>query len=206
MFFLSLLIGTAGLLLPWGYLFAKKRARMKKFERQLPEALDLVARSLRAGVSFTGTLQHIRENFDDPLGPEFGQTLFQINYGYTIVDALKNMTSRVDCPDLSFFIVSVVLQGETGGNLAEISESIARVIRERFKFRDKVSSLTAEGKLTAIVLGCLPFGIIGALSVVNPGYLTPLYTDPVGILFSCVALALMGLGVFVIMRIIDIDV
>jgi tight adherence protein B len=118
---------------------------------------------------------------------------------------LKNMTGRVECPDLKFFIVSVVLQGETGGNLAEIAESIARVIRERFKFRDKVLALTAEGKLTAIVLGCLPFFVIAALAIANPGYLTPLYTEPVGKLISGAALAMMGLGIFVIIRIIDID-
>jgi tight adherence protein B len=206
MFSLSLLIGTAGLLLPWGYLYAKKRTRMKKFERQLPEALGLVARSLRAGVSFSGALQHITENFDDPLGTEFGKTLFQINYGYSVVDALKNMAGRIDCPDLKFFVVAVALQGETGGNLAEISESIARVIRERFKFRDKVSALTAEGRLTAIVLGCLPFFVIGALLVVSPGYLTPLYTEPAGKLISGAALVMMGLGAFFITRIIDIDI
>jgi tight adherence protein B len=193
-------------LLPWGYLYAKKRTRMKKFERQLPEALELVARSLRAGVSFTGALQHITENFDDPLGTEFGETLFQINYGYSVLDALKNMAGRVECPDLKFFVVAVALQGETGGNLAEISESISRVIRDRFKFRDKVRALTGEGRLTAIVLGCLPFAIVGALAIVNPGYLTPLYTEPVGKLISGIALAMMGLGAFVIIRIIDIEI
>jgi tight adherence protein B len=206
MFLLSLLIGITGLLLPWGYLYAKKRTRMKKFERQLPEALELVARSLRAGVSFSGALQQITDNFDDPMATEFGQALFQINYGYSVVDALKNMTGRVDCPDLKFFVVSVVLQGETGGNLAEISESISRVIRQRFQFKDKVSALTAEGRLTAIVLGCLPFGVIVALSLLNPGYLTPLYTEPFGQLLSAIALVLMGIGAFVITRIIDIDI
>ena len=206
MFFLSILTGTAGLLLPWGYLYVKKRIRMKRFECQLPEALELIARSLRAGVSFSGALQHITENFNDPLGTEFGETLSQINYGYTAVDALKNMTRRVECPDLKFFVVAVVLQGETGGNLAEISESIARVIRERFRFRDKVKALTAEGRLTAVVLGCLPVCVIVALSALNPGYLTPLYTEPVGKMISCIALIMMGLGVFVIMRIIDLEI
>jgi tight adherence protein B len=203
---LSILIGTAGLLLPWGYLYIKKRIRMKKFERQLPEALDLVARSLRAGISFSGALQHITENFDDPLGTEFAETLYQINYGYSVEDALKNMTKRVECKDLQFFVISVVLQGETGGNLAEISESISRVIRERFKFRDKVAALTAEGKLTAIILGCLPFFIIAALFVLNPNYLTPLFSEPAGQLISLIALLIMGFGVFVITRIIDLDI
>jgi tight adherence protein B len=206
MFFLSLLIGTAGLLLPWGYLYLKKRARMKKFESQLPEGLELIARSLRAGVSFSGALHHITENFDDPMGTEFGEALFQINYGYSVLDALKNMAGRVECPDLKFFVVAVALQGETGGNLAEISESISRVIRDRFKFRDKVRALTGEGRLTAIVLGCLPFAIVGALAIVNPGYLIPLYTEPVGKLISGIALAMMGLGAFVIIRIIDIEI
>lgn len=206
MFFLSILIGTAGLLLPWGYLYVKKRIRMKKFESQLPEALDLIARSLRAGLSFPGALQHITESFDDPMGTEFSETLFQVNYGYSVEEALKNMSRRVECPDLKFFIIAVILQGETGGNLAEISESIARVIRQRFVFKDKVSALTAEGRLTAIVLGCLPFFVIGALLVVSPGYLTPLYTEPAGKLISGAALVMMGLGTFFITRIIDIDI
>ena len=205
-FFLSLLIGTAGLLLPWGYLSVKKRIRLKKFERQLPEALDLIARSLRAGVSFSGALQHITENFDDPMGTEFSETLSQINYGYSVEDALQNMNRRIESPDLKFFIIAVVLQGETGGNLAEISESISRVIRQRFKFRDKVNALTAEGRLTAVVLGCLPLFVIGALLVVNPGYLTPLYTEPAGKLIAAIALVMMGIGAFVITRIIDIEI
>ncbi len=206
MFFFSILIGTAGLLLPWGYLYVKKRIRMKKFERQLPEALDLIARSLRAGLSFPGALQHITESFDDPMGTEFSETLFQINYGYSVEDALQNMNRRIDSTDLKFFIIAVVLQGETGGNLAEISESISNVIRQRFKFRDKVNALTAEGRLTAVVLGCLPFFVIGALLVVSPGYLTPLYTEPAGKLIAAIALIMMGIGAFVITRIIDIEI
>ena len=147
---------------------------MKKFERQFPEALDLMARSLRAGHAFSGGLQMVAQEFDDPMGAEFLRVMNEINYGSPVDQALKNLTHRIDVKDLTFFTVSVIMQRETGGNLAAILESIARLVRERFKLQGKIRALSAEGKLSAIILLALPFFVALALSIINPTYLTGL--------------------------------
>ena len=168
---------------------------MRKFERQLPDALDLVARSLRAGHAFSGGLQMVADEFDDPLGTEFQRTVAQINLGVSIEQALKNLADRVDCPDLKFFAVSVIIQRESGGNLAEILESISSLIRERFRLRGKIRTLTAEGKLSAGILVGIPFFVAFALSFMNPDYVRVLSTDPTGKILVAVALIMMGIGI-----------
>jgi tight adherence protein B len=156
-YFVSIPAGIAGLVSPFLYLKRKKKKRMAKFMAQLPEALDLVARSMKAGHAFSTGLKLAADEFDDPLGPEFDVALDEINFGVAVPDALRKMTHRVDCPDLNFFVVAVILQRETGGNLAEIIENIATLIRERFKFFGKVRTLAAEGVLSMWVLLSLPF-------------------------------------------------
>ena len=118
----------------------------------------------------------------------------------------KNLTQRVDVPDLKFFTVSVIIQRESGGNLAEILESIARLIRERFKLQGKIKTLSAEGKLSAIILVGLPFFVVLALSIINPQYLPVLLQDPAGKVMVIVALCMMGLGILIIKKIINIRV
>ena len=146
------------------------------------------------------------EEFRDPLGPEFEETLDEINFGVSVPEALKNLAHRVDCPDLRFFVVSVILQRETGGNLAEIIEGLAQLIRERFKFRGKVRVLTAEGRLSAVVLVVIPFLLFLAISFLNPSFLTPLVSDPLGRAIIFIAIFMMIVGVFVIRRIIKVEV
>jgi tight adherence protein B len=192
---LSLPFAVLMCLAPYFIASAKKRQRMRKFERQLPDALDLVARSLRAGHAFSGGLQMVADEFDDPLGTEFQKTTAQINLGVGVEQALKNLASRVDCPDLKFFAVSVIIQRESGGNLAEILESISSLIRGRFKLRGKIRTLTAEGKLSAAILIGLPIFVALALSFINPDYIRVLSTDPTGKLLVVAALIMMGLGV-----------
>jgi len=192
--------------LPFYYLVVRKRNRMQKFLRQLPEALDLIARGLRAGHAFTTGLKLASESFDDPLGPEFDETLDEINFGVSVPDALKNLAQRVDCPDLRFFIVSVIIQRETGGNLAEIIESIARIIRERFKFDDKLRVLSAEARFSAKVLVTFPFGILIALRFINPEYVNLLFEDPMGRMMLGVAATMMFVGIFVMARMVKIRV
>ena len=184
----------------------KKKKRMDKFMNQLPEALDLIARSLRAGHAFTSGMKMTAEQFDDPLGPEFDETLDEINFGVSVYDALKNLTQRVDCPDLKFFVVSVNLQRETGGNLAEIIENIATLIRERFKFFGKVRTLSAEGKLSAYILIGLPFCVMILLSFVNPEYIQTLFTEPEGRTALYVAGGMMLAGIVMIRKMIRIRV
>lgn len=199
---LSIFVGSV----PFLYLINKKSKRMKKFQAQLPEALDMMARSLRAGHAFSTGMKLASDEFDDPLGTEFGFTLDEINFGLGLTDALKHLVNRVDCPDLNFFAVSVILQRETGGNLAEIMQNIAHLIRERYKFYGKVRTLAAEGKLSMWVLISLPFFVAGAVYIVNRTYIMTLFTEHVGKIMCGVALILMIIGGFVMRRIVDIDV
>ncbi len=191
---------------PFVYLGVQKKKRMERFMNQLPEALDLIARSLRAGHAFTSGMKMVSEQFDDPLGPEFEETLDEINFGISVHDALKNLTDRVDCPDIKFFVVSVILQRETGGNLSEIIENIAHLIRERFKFFGKVRSLAAEGKLSAYILIGLPFCVILALSFINPTYIRTLFVEESGRKALYVAGAMMVAGIVMIRKMIRIRV
>jgi tight adherence protein B len=192
---LSLPVALLMGLIPYFIASARRRQRMKKFERQLPDALDLMARSLRAGHAFSGGLQMVADEFDDPLGTEFQRTIAQINFGVSAEQALKNLAGRVDCPDLKFFAVSVIIQRESGGNLAEILESISSLIRGRFKLRGKIRTLTAEGKLSAGILIGIPFFVALALSFINPEYIRVLFADPTGKMLVAAALIMMGLGI-----------
>jgi tight adherence protein B len=192
--------------IPFLYLLKKKNRRMAKLLSQLPDTLELIARALRAGHSFSTGMKLAADEFDDPIGPEFSETLDEINYGISVADSLKNLASRLDCPDLKYFVVSVILQRETGGNLAEIMDSIAYLVRERFKFQGKVRALSAEGKLSALILCLLPFFVVIALLVTSPEYIKILVTDPIGQIMAILSACLMVLGIFVMRRMIDITV
>jgi len=191
---------------PFFYILVKKRRRMEKFQRQLPDALDLIARALKAGHAFTGGLRMVAEELGDPIGREFEKTLNEINFGVGIPEALRNLANRVDCPDLKFFITSVIIQRETGGNLAEILSKIGYLIRERFKLQSRVRVLSSEGKLSAFILIAIPFIIALALSVLNPAYVRTLLTDPMGKVLIGFALFMMIIGIFVMKRMIQIKV
>lgn len=203
---LSLLLSLGAAMVPMLYIRSKKRRRMARFEKQLPEALGLIARSLRAGHAFTSGMKLAADEFSDPLGPEFEETLDAINFGLSVPEALKNLMLRVDCQDLKFFVVSVILQRETGGNLAEIIEGLAHLIRERFKFRGKVRVLSTEGKLSAVILYILPFALGSFLFVFHPDVVAPLHTDPIGRTIMWTMGGLLVLGLILIRRIIKVDV
>ena len=203
---LSLLIAFFLGVFPFLYVYLKKKRRMEKFQRQLPDALDLIARALKAGHAFTGGLKMVGDELGEPVGTEFEKTLHEINFGSGIAEALKGLTQRVDCPDLRFFIISVIIQRETGGNLAEILGKISYLIRERFKLQSRVQVLASEGKLSAIILIAIPFVIALALSVLNPVYMKTLFIDPVGKALVVFALVMMVIGMVVMKRMIEIRV
>jgi tight adherence protein B len=203
---LSLIIAFFLGVFPFLYVYLKKKRRMEKFQRQLPDALDLIARALKAGHAFTGGLKMVGDELEEPVGTEFEKTLHEINFGSGIPEALKGLTQRVDCPDLRFFIISVIIQRETGGNLAEILGKIAYLIRERFKLQSRVHVLASEGKLSAIILIAIPFVIALALSVLNPVYIKTLFVDPVGKVLVAFALIMMAIGIVVMKRMIEIKV
>jgi tight adherence protein B len=189
---------------PFSLVILKKRRRMNKLERQLPDALEMIARGLRAGHAFSTAIKFAADEFDDPLGPEFGKTLDEINFGVSVSEALKNLADRVDCLDVKYFVVSVIIQREAGGNLAEVMDKIAHIIRERFKFRGKVRVLSAEGKLTAFVLTALPFVVVIILSFTNPDYVKMLWVEPTGRIVTLVAAFMMAAGILIIRKMIHI--
>ena len=153
---LALIAAVCAGLAPSGYALFLKNRRMKKFEAQLPDALNLMAKALKAGHAFSSGLYMVSQEFSNPLGGEFEKVNHEINAGVSLEGTLINLLDRVDCPDLKFFSVSLILQKETGGNLAEILESISKLIRERFKLEGKIRSLAAEGKLSIYILSAIP--------------------------------------------------
>jgi len=192
--------------LPFKWVAMRKAKRMGDFERQLPEALELVGRALRAGHTFTSGMGMVVSEFADPIRIEFQKTLEEINFGVAVTVALDNLMDRVDCPDLSFFVVSVKIQNESGGNLAEIVSNISWLIRERFKLKGRIMVLSAEGRMAAWVLCLLPFCVAGLVQLLNPGYMSLLFDNPVGVFMSYGILALMVMGVLVIRKMIRIEV
>ena len=203
---LCLIISVVLFASPFIYLVNKKQKRMHKFQRQLPEGLDMIARSMKAGHAFTTGLRLAADEFEDPLGPELGYALEEINFGVSVPDALKKLVRRLECQDLNFFVVSVILQRETGGNLAEIIEGIAHIIRERFKLLDRIQTLSAEGKISAVILVIIPLVVAAILYLRNPKYIMVLATDPTGRVMVAVVVAMMLIGIYVMKRIINIKV
>ncbi|MGD9878178.1 type II secretion system F family protein, partial [Desulfococcus sp.] len=203
---LAVLLGLILAVAPFFHLKLKKEARLKKFRQQLPEGLDLIARALRAGHAFSNGLKLASEEFDDPLGTELKETIDEINYGLSNPEALKNFGRRVDCQDLNFFIIAVIIQQESGGNLSEIIENITHIIRERFKFYDKVRALTAEGRLSALIIAVAPFFLFAYFYFTNPDYLELLLTHDVGRFMLVFAAVMMVIGIWVIKKIVDIEV
>lgn len=202
----ALLLAALPAAAPYLYLLIRKRARIEKFRKQMPEALDLVARSLKAGHALPSGMKLAAEQFEDPLGPEFSETLDEINFGVSVGDALKNLAHRMPCQEVQYFVVAVILQRETGGNLAELMESLARLIRENYKFQGKVRALSAEGRLSAVVLVALPFLVAGWIQVSTPAFLETLTGEPIGRLMLTGAGIMMAMGIIVIRNMIKIDV
>jgi len=191
-----------GGIIPYLYMRYQRKQRFAEFQRQLPDALDLVARALRAGHAFSVGMKMVGDEFSDPIGPEFSRAVEEISFGIDVPEALKNLSERIECMDLSFFVTSLIVQRETGGNLAEILESISRLIRQRFELLGRVQALAAEGKLSAYILFGLPFAIAGILWQLNKGYMQLLITDPMGINMITIAGVLMCVGAIIMRKMI----
>ncbi|MBN3746257.1 type II secretion system F family protein [Burkholderia sp. Se-20373] len=192
--------------LPMMYVMRCRGKRMRKLERQLPDICDMIARALRSGHSFTSTLGMVGDEFPEPMGGEFRVTFDEVNYGVSLHDALLNLVTRVPVQDLRYFVIAVLIQRETGGNLAELLDSIAALIRERFKLFDKVRVLSAEGRLSAWILGLLPFGTAAVMALLNREFLSVLWEDPAGIRMVGTMLVSMLFGLIWIRRIVRIRV
>lgn len=192
--------------LPIALLLRRRTKRLQKIEGQLPDAMDLMSRALRAGHAFPSALSMVGSEAPDPIATEFRIASDEIAYGVATDAALGNLAARVPSPDVRYFVMAVVIQRETGGNLSELLGKLSELVRERFKLFAKVRALAAEGKLSAYILVGLPIVVGAVIQLLNPKYLSVLFSDPVGLMLVYGAIGLMLLGIFVMWRIIDIKV
>jgi tight adherence protein B len=197
---------AAGFALPFIVLRQKRVIRLRKFEEQFPEALDLIARALKAGHAFASGLKMAADELEDPVGPEFRKTFDEQNFGLPLKDALDNLTQRVPHLDVRFFATAVLIQRDTGGNLAEILENLAHVVRERFKILRQVRVYTAHGRFTGYVLLALPFALAVALSFINPDHMNMLFRERMGQTMLIGAAVMQTIGYIWIRQVIKIEV
>lgn len=204
--FAVIAIGVAAGLVPLLYMQGAKHNRMIAIEQQLPDALDLMGRAMMAGHAFPSALQMVGDEMPDPIASEFRIVFDEINYGISAQEALTNLTTRVPSTDLNYFVIAVLIQRETGGNLAELLGNISALIRARLKLLGAVRVLSAEGRLSAWILTILPFALAFVLQLLNPKFLSVLWTDPTGQKMVGVAMCMMAVGIFAMSRIIKIRV
>jgi tight adherence protein B len=198
--------GAIGFALPFMVLRVKRTRRMHKFEEEFPEALDLISRALKAGHAFATGLKMVADEMSEPVGPEFRKTFDEQNFGLPLKDALATLTERVPLLDVRFFATAVLIQRETGGNLAEILENLASVVRERFKILRQVRVYTAHGRLTGYVLLALPAFLAIALSFINPEHMQLLFREHMGHILIGVTIVLQLVGYFWIKQVVKIEV
>jgi tight adherence protein B len=198
----GLLLGT----LPVLFLMQRRSARIKKFEEQFPEALDLLARALRAGHAFQTSLGMVADELHEPVGPEFRKTFDQQNFGLPLRDALFQLSERIPLMDVRFFTTAVLIQRDTGGNLAEILDNLSHVVRERFRIRREIRTKTAHGRFTGLVLLALPAGLGVILTVLNPDHMNLLFNHRIGHMLIGAAIVMQTVGFFWIRKILDLEV
>jgi len=195
-----------GFILPYSYATFRRNKRFEKFEELFPEAIDTLARAVRAGHAFTTALEMITNEVAEPISGEFRQLYEEQKFGMPVRDALLNLTDRVPLVDVKFFVTAVMLQRETGGNLAEILDNLSYVIRERFKIQRQVRVYTAQGRLTMALLMGMPPIIVVVMLMLNPSFIHPLFADPIGHILLVLGITLQTIGYFVIRKIIRIQV
>ena len=195
-----------GFALPFMVLRFKRTRRLRAFEEMFPEALDLISRALKAGHAFATGLKMVADEMSEPVGPEFRKTFDEQNFGLPLKDALENLTLRIPLLDMRFFSTAVLIQRETGGNLSEILENLAHVVRERFKILRQVRVYTAHGRLTGYVLLALPAVLAIALSFINPEHMNMLFRERIGQILLMVAIGMQIAGFVWIRQVVKIEV
>ena len=198
--------GAVGVGLPILYLSRRKRKRLKRFGRQLPDALDLIVRSLRAGHPINSAMAMVATEMADPIGTEFGIVVDEMTYGLDLRAALHSLAKRVPQGDLQFMIVTIEIQNATGGDLSEVLAGLADVIRDRFRIFLKISSVSAEGRFSARLVSALPFLVAGAVMALNPSYFTAVSDDPMFIPYFVAAFVWMMIGNFIMWRMVNFRV
>ena len=201
-----MLIGFCTAYLPYLYVSKKRSTRLTELETQLPDALDFLARSMRAGHAFSISLEMVGEEIHEPLGQEFRALFNEMNLGASLERALAGFSKRVPIPDVRFFSSAVILQRQTGGNLSEILNRLSHIIRERFRLKGQVKASSAHGRLTATILTLLPIATLGGLILTSPGYLDPMLNDPTGRKLVAAGIMAQIIGNFFIRKIIKIKV
>jgi tight adherence protein B len=200
-------VGAAlGLALPFMVLNYKRGRRLRVFEEAFPEALDLISRALKAGHAFATGLKMVADEMEEPVGPEFRKTFDEQNFGLPLKDALDNLTHRVPIIDVRFFATAVLIQRETGGNLSEILENLAHVVRERFKILRQVRVYTAHGRMTGYVLLALPAVLCIALAFINPDHMNLLFRERMGQMLLLTAIVMQVIGYVWIRQVVKIEV
>lgn len=201
------MVGTVlGAVIPFSYASYRRTKRFQKFEELFPDAIDTLARAVRAGHAFTTALELIANEIAEPVAGEFRMLFEEQKFGLPVRDALMNLTERMPLVDVKFFVTAVMLQRETGGNLAEILDNLSYVIRERFKIMRQVRVYTAQGRLTMMLLMGLPPLIVVVMLSTSPAFIRPLFSDPIGHTLVVTGIVLQTLGYFVIRNVIRIQV
>jgi tight adherence protein B len=192
--------------IPFGWLLHRRSTRLKRFEEQFPEALDLLSRAIRAGHAFQTALGMVADELKDPVGPEFRKTFDQQNFGLPLRDAMNEMAARIAILDVRFFVTAVLIQRDTGGNLSEILDNLAHVVRERFKIQRQIRVHTAHGRFTGYVLLALPAALAIALSFINPEHMQTLFHERMGQQMLMGAIVMQTVGFLWIRQVIKIEV
>lgn len=193
-------------LIPAIHVLRTRRKRLSTIEQQLPDALDLMSRAMRAGHAFPSAIDMVGSEGPQPIAREFAIASDEVNYGILMQDALRNLSLRVPITDLRFFVIAVAIQRETGGNLTEILDKLAALMRARFRLLGTVKVLAAEGKWSGWILSLLPFLLLGAINLINPGFMSILWKDPAGLITIYIGATLIFVGIIWMWRIIKIHV
>lgn len=203
---LQLGVTLAAAFLPFAYVQWKRSRRLRRMEQQLPDTLDLIGRAMRAGHALPSGLQMVGQEMVDPIAKEFRITNDEINFGVSMQQALTNLSERVPITDVRYFVVAVLVQREAGGNLTEVLDNLSKLIRSRLKFHARIKVLTTEGRMSAWVLGLLPFGLAILLYIANRPFISVLWTDPAGIKIAQIVLGMMAFGAIWLYKLIQIRV
>jgi len=202
----SVMVGIfAGLFIPHSFVNRAIKKRLAKFTVQFPEAIDLIVRGLRAGLPVTESIYSVAQEMQDPIATEFGTITDEIRLGKTMDEALWSTARRLDTPDFKFFVISLSIQQETGGNLAETLGNLTEILRGRTRLKLKIRAMISEGKASAYIIGALPFLMLGVLSLTNYEYISVLFTDPRGQIALAGAGVWMGIGVFIMAQMINFE-
>lgn len=202
----ALIVGLCGSVVPILLVRMARQKRLAKFNNQIGDALIIMSNSLRSGFSFLQAMDMVRKELPNPISKEFGRTFQEMNLGTQAEEALQNMADRVKSDDLDLMITAVLIQRQVGGNLAEILDNIAETIRERVRIKGQIRSITAQGRISGMVIGFLPFGLAGLMFIISPEYILTLFNSSIGMMLIGIALVSEIIGMVAIKKIVDIEV